>query len=271
MFESRSTPKCRRVGVSGPIERAGVSKQGVTSGGNRPGLLAVLVLAAWVTGTGVAVAQGRADGPPNALTQSTADTFSHNRHQRLPCMTCHLSSSGSMLTFEPPRGCQICHHVEQARDGCTQCHEPGSVPDTLAVQVTIAAADDPPLERTVSFRHAWHTNLDCTSCHGTRVTMEPVDSAQTCQGCHVEHHQEGRACATCHRTESIRQPHAPPIQAHAACDRCHATAAIAPLTPTRSFCLMCHDPAVDHHPERQCVVCHLQASPEAYRALLLKN
>jgi len=234
-------------------------------------VLAVLVVAACVSGAGATRAQGRDGGPRDVPASSTADTFSHNRHERLACMTCHLSSSGSMLTFEPPRGCQICHHVEEARAGCARCHEAASVPDTLPVRLTIAAADDPPLARTVAFQHAWHSALPCTSCHGTQVTMEPVDSAQTCRGCHDQHHESGRACATCHRTESITRPHSQPVQAHVACDRCHATAAIAPLTPTRSFCLVCHEPTVDHHPERQCVVCHLQASPEDYRARLLKN
>ena len=121
------------------------------------------------------------------------------------------------------------------------------------MHVAIAAAGKPPLERTVGFRHEWHGKLQCAACHGTPVTLAPVDSALTCQGCHADHHQAGRSCATCHRTDSIKQPHMLPVQAHLACDRCHSTAAIAPLTPTRSFCLACHDPSVDHHPERECV------------------
>jgi hypothetical protein len=56
-----------------------------------------------------------------------------------------------------------------------------------------------------------------------------------------------------------------------ACDACHATAAIAALTPTRSLCLACHGPAVDHNPKRECSSCHLQAPPDQYRAQLLKR
>lgn len=209
------------------------------------------------------------NGGPNPATPS--DTFAHARHQQLACMTCHLSSSGALLTFQPPRGCQICHHTVQAKQGCVPCHEQGSVPQTIDVHVSIAAAGKPPLERPVGFRHEWHGKLPCAACHGQPVTLVPVDSALTCQGCHADHHQAGRSCATCHRTDSIRQPHMLPVQAHVACDRCHSTAAIAPLTPTRSFCLVCHDPAVDHHPERECVACHLQASPEEYRPLLLRG
>ncbi len=270
MLEFVPPPDGYRIGLPDAIGRSGASRRSVMHNGHRWGWLPILVLVALVTGTGVAGAQGQDDGSETGVTRSTTDTFSHNRHERLACMTCHLSSSGSMLTFESPRGCQICHHVEEARNGCARCHAPGSVTDTLAVSLTIAAADDPPLERTVSFQHAWHSGLECTACHGKRVTMEPVDSAQTCRGCHVEHHQDGRACATCHRTESITQPHSLPVHTHVACDRCHTTAAIAPLTPTRSFCLVCHDPSVDHHAEGECVVCHLQASPEEYRPHLLK-
>jgi hypothetical protein len=176
-----------------------------------------------------------------------------------------------MLTFEAPRGCQICHHVEQARKGCAQCHEPAGVPAAISVHVAIAAAGKPPVDRAVPFRHERHASLQCAACHGQPVTLAPVDSARTCQGCHAEHHLAGRSCATCHRTDTITQPHALPVQAHVACDRCHQTAAIAPLTPSRSFCLACHAPAVDHHPERECSTCHMQASPEEYRGWLLRT
>jgi hypothetical protein len=206
----------------------------------------------------------------DTLPRSPADSFAHERHKSLPCLTCHLSNSGSVLTFEPPRGCQICHHTIQARKGCVQCHVSGSIPATLDVSLTIAAAGNPPIERTVAFPHERHTKLPCAGCHGQPVSLAPVDSARTCRGCHADHHEAGRACATCHRTPAIIQPHSPPVQAHVACNACHPTAAIAPLTPTRSFCLVCHDPKVDHHPERQCVACHLQSTPEDYRSHLLR-
>jgi len=40
------------------------------------------------------------------------------------------------------------------------------------------------------------------------------------------------------------------------------------LTPTRSFCLTCHDAEVDHYAPKECTVCHLQATPEGYRTRL---
>jgi len=229
--------------------------------------LALLLTGGVVSGTGW---QPGAVPPAAAPAAGAADSFSHARHQRLACLTCHLSNSGSVLTFEPPRGCQICHHTIEAQAGCERCHEPGSVPATLNVPVAIAAAGQPPSVRTVAFPHEEHTELPCRGCHARSVTLEPVDSARTCRGCHAEHHAVDRTCATCHRTDRITAPHALPVQAHEACDACHPTDAIAPLTPTRTFCLTCHDPEVDHHRERECSACHLQSTPEAYRSHLLR-
>ena len=222
----------------------------------------------------------KGDAPPgdgwpgqalNALRPLPSDTFPHPRHKKLACLTCHLSKTGAKLTFEPPRGCQICHHENPTKSDCSRCHEQGSLPEIVAVPVSIAAARKPPRERTVAFRHEVHDTLACTACHGTAVTMAPVDSAATCQGCHDKHHEAARHCAECHQTASITQTHAKPARVHVACDACHATAAIAPLVPTRTFCLACHDSAVDHYPTKQCSLCHLRAPPEDYRPRLLKR
>ncbi len=110
---------------------------------------------------------GRALSPPPTL---PSDSFSHPRHKKLACLTCHLSTSGQKLTFEPPRGCQICHHQDPLKADCTKCHEQGSLPEIVAVPVSIAAAGKPARERTVSFRHEKHTDLKCTACHGQAVT-----------------------------------------------------------------------------------------------------
>jgi len=215
------------------------------------------------------------DGSPagvlSTLAPPPSDTFSHPRHKKLACLTCHLSRSGAKLTFEEPRGCQICHHQNPAKSDCAQCHEKGSLPDIVAVPVSIAAARKPPRERTVAFRHEVHDTLSCTACHGTAVTLAPVDSAASCQGCHDKHHEAKRQCASCHRTAAITPAHARPARAHIACDACHTTAAIAPLTPNRTFCLACHEPAVDHYPAKECSTCHLRAHPDDYRPRLLKR
>ncbi|MEO8139943.1 MAG: hypothetical protein ABI742_09860 [Gemmatimonadota bacterium] len=210
---------------------------------------------------------GRASSARPAL---PSDTFSHTRHKKLACLTCHVTSSGQSITFEAPRGCQICHHQAPLRSDCKTCHASDDFPSANAVSVSIAAAGKPARVRTVGFGHAAHADLTCTTCHTQAVTLAPVDSAATCQGCHAQHHEAGRDCAACHRTPAIAPAHARPVQAHIACDACHATAKVASLVPTRSFCLACHEQAVDHYGPRECSECHLQAHPEEYRPRLLR-
>ncbi len=73
--------------------------------------------------------RGRGDAPPPdeavetsmAPTASPSDTFSHREHRRLTCITCHTTTSPTRkLTFEPPRGCQICHHQRPASSECAR-------------------------------------------------------------------------------------------------------------------------------------------------------
>ena len=200
-----------------------------------------------------------------------SDSFAHARHQKVPCLSCHLSATGSKLTFERPRGCQSCHHSDAPKKECTGCHARDSLPVVIEHPVVIAAAQKPPRERQVAFRHERHRDLQCTACHGEPVTMLPVDSARTCDGCHGRHHEAGRQCALCHSTQHyLWQAHdEKPVGLHAGCSNCHSPASIAPLVPTRSFCLVCHEPALDHHPGHECTVCHMQATPEEYRQRLL--
>ncbi|HWA15055.1 MAG TPA: hypothetical protein VG817_01385 [Gemmatimonadales bacterium] len=204
----------------------------------------------------------------SAAPATPADSFAHSRHQKLPCLTCHRTESRhGALTFERPRGCQICHHQAPARSDCTACHD--HIRDSVPVSFTIAAARQPPHRRTVAFRHEWHTGQRCIACHGEPVSLAPVDSARTCSGCHQPHHESARDCASCHReVASATAAHQRQPESHVRCDDCHATRAIAELTPTRSFCLSCHEARVDHYRDRQCSTCHLQATPEAYQSHL---
>jgi len=213
---------------------------------------------------------GPRDREGSILPALPADTFSHPIHQKLACLTCHLSTSGAKLTFEAPRGCQICHHQRPERQECAQCHQTEERPEVLGVPVRVAAANKPVRQREVGFRHQVHAELRCGACHGEPVTLAVVDSARTCQGCHDQHHEAGRACATCHRTTEITAAHQLPARVHSACDACHSTGRIAPLTPTRTFCLACHGESVDHNTDRECSLCHLQAAPEDYRPRLLR-
>jgi hypothetical protein len=215
-------------------------------------------------------ARGRGGDPPEDAAAggggftpaAPADTFSHPRHRRLACITCHdPASKNRRLTFVPPRGCQICHHQRPATSTCATCHAPGELEQAEPVQVGVMVDDHAPRRRTVSFAHTTHAKLSCTGCHVTPVTLAPADSVLSCAACHADHHAPGRNCATCHQSGVTLAAHRPPVRAHAACAACHEPATIARLAPTRSFCLACHEPARDHYPARECSTCHFQRSP----------
>jgi hypothetical protein len=214
--------------------------------------------------------RGRGDRPPDDeppgsqtdVSASPSDTFPHERHSRLACLTCHnLGSKGGRLTFEAPRGCQICHHQRPARSDCATCHQSEELAQPRPVSVRVAVPRHLPRPRDVGFEHGPHEKLQCTGCHTMPVSLAPADSVRTCASCHADHHAEGRACASCHRTDAISAPHEQPVQAHQACDACHTAATVARLVPVRSFCLTCHSAKVDHYAPKECAACHFQSSP----------
>ena len=211
-------------------------------------------------------------GSPIAAAAALADTFSHQTHKKLTCITCHSTTSKkSTLTFQPPRGCQICHHQRPTKSDCTTCHKADEIEPARSVNVEVTVPRQAAHVRPVSFEHGRHADLACTECHVTRVTLEPEAPVATCRACHDNHHTAGADCATCHRTEGIIQAHAPPVDAHRACNECHTAATVAALEPTRSFCLACHSSQADHYQPKECTVCHLQATPGEYRARLTEG
>lgn len=221
--------------------------------------------------------RGKGDAPPPddpvettiAPAASPTDTFSHKEHRRLTCITCHTTTSPTrQLTFEPPRGCQICHHQRPASSDCATCHQSAELSAPNPVTLSVAVPPERPRPREVPFVHQEHAELACIDCHTTRVSLEPEPPAATCTACHEEHHTARLDCASCHRTSEIVKAHAPPVDAHQACNQCHTERIVAGLQPTRSFCLACHGEETDHYAGKECTVCHLQASPEAYRPRL---
>jgi len=175
------------------------------------------------------------------------------------------------LTFEPPRGCQICHHQRPAAAKCATCHRSNELLEPERVTVQVQVPSHAPRARSVGFEHAAHREIACVECHDTPVTLEPKPAAAACTACHADHHAAGRDCAGCHRTEQIAQAHAPPVDAHQACAACHTAETVASLQPSRSFCLTCHDARVNHYAPRECTVCHLQSAPEEYRPRLSRR
>lgn len=210
--------------------------------------------------------------PPDPGSLARADSFSHVRHQRLPCLTCHSTTTGhGRLTFQPPRGCQICHHQAPRTRTCATCHAADRLPGAAPESVTVQVESRSPRVRTVQFDHATHDTVACITCHVTPVSLAPTSAVTTCVNCHDAHHSQSRSCATCHYGPELRTAHARPVDAHRGCDACHAERTVALLTPARGFCLTCHTDQARHYPSRECTTCHLLTSPEAYRAHLRRT
>lgn len=202
----------------------------------------------------------------------TQDTFSHRRHSDLSCLACHETRTGhGRLTFAPPRGCQACHHREPATNDCGRCHAGADLSSPLVVTARFTVDRRTPTTRTIEFQHAVHSAVRCIECHTERFSLEPASEAKSCTACHDRHHAPVRSCAGCHAAGPVRVAHSPPAEAHTGCDACHRADTIERLLPDRSFCGSCHAEQVqDHHPERECTVCHLQATPDEFRPRLLR-
>lgn len=211
-------------------------------------------------------------GLPPAPSPAAADSFSHSRHTSLSCIACHTTRSGQggALTFERPRGCQICHHQAPSQNDCSACHQAEELAPARSLQISIAVLSHPPRPRTVGFAHERHAGVQCVECHRQSVSLRPDSSVLQCVSCHDQHHEVDRSCAGCHTTGQIVPAHSPPVQAHQECDACHTPAAISSIVPTRTLCLTCHQ-AQDHYSPKQCTLCHFQASPEVFQAHLRKS
>jgi len=219
---------------------------------------------------------GQGDTPPDEalpaalLHRAPADSFSHARHKKLGCITCHdIASKTNRLTFRPPRGCQICHHQAPSKSNCATCHTETEIRERTpqeTVTVRVSAPNAPTRSRSVAFAHAAHTSVRCQQCHSTAVTLAPPATVSSCRDCHGDHHARGVACADCHRSEAAWKGHV--RESHVRCTACHAESTVARLEPTRSFCLACHEPKADHYAKRECTECHLLSTPDAFRPLL---
>jgi nitrate/TMAO reductase-like tetraheme cytochrome c subunit len=201
-----------------------------------------------------------------------ADSFPHRRHTSLACITCHVSpaTQGGRLTFEAPRGCQICHHQAPARSNCAACHRPDSLAKSIPTTVPVTVPRTPTRDRVVQFAHPTHAGIRCADCHTTPVTLTPGTAVRQCSNCHGDHHAAAKQCASCHSTTTLRSAHRDaPGNVHRRCDACHAATTVARLTPDRSFCLTCHTPdQATHYPQRECTTCHMLVTPAAWRPQL---
>lgn len=230
--------------------------------------IAALIAAAMVSGTSPHVASAIVAQPASRTSQ---DTFAHARHTKLACLTCHGSGEQhGRLTFVRPVGCQSCHHQQQSPPRCASCHRADSYGTARGATITVTVPGRQPKPRQVQFLHSRHVSRACAECHTTPVTLAPAPTVASCQGCHSDHHAPNRNCASCHRIEAPRIEHKPDV-AHERCDACHTRAIVAELTPMRSFCSACHEnKAAMHYVGKECSTCHFLATPEAYRARLVR-
>jgi hypothetical protein len=103
-------------------------------------------------------------------------SFSHTRHTRLECASCH--ASGRLMAVA--RTCASCHEDHHTADNdCSSCHAPARVTHTRAVHATGCAT---------------------SGCHVQErgAAVSPVRA--TCLACHAEQreHKPNRECAPCH-------------------------------------------------------------------------
>lgn len=238
---------------------------------SRPSILAWFAAALVLVLPRTGLAQDRVLPGIDTMRVLQVNTFAHRRHESLPCLTCHEAHAQSRLKFVPPRGCQACHHQAPEENRCPSCHPREVTATPLPRVVTVTVRGKPPRPRTVGLRHQWHAALRCSGCHTQPVWLEPADSVLTCTGCHSDHHQAGRTCGICHNDSAAFAPHAPPAQAHAGCDACHATRTIERLVPERAMCLTCHPGRRDHEAGKECTPCHFQEEPAVYRRRLVSG
>ncbi|HEU5217269.1 MAG TPA: hypothetical protein VFU23_01320, partial [Gemmatimonadales bacterium] len=175
--------------------------------------------------------------PPPAAAR---DSFPHNRHTSLACLTCHTTNRpGSGLVFQAPRGCDLCHHQKViagavAAADCVRCHAASKLAAPRSTPVSVRIPARTAQVRAVGFRHERHSRIACADCHWPPAA-EPPDSVRTCQACHAQHHEAGRDCAQCHNRAETPPAHT--RASHTGCDACHTPARVAALLPTRPFCL----------------------------------
>src|SRR5205085_11969699 len=182
-----------------------------------------------------------APSPVSRSWLAAPDSFPHDRHKQLACLTCHVTSRpNARLTFEPPRGCQICHHQAPAASKCATCHAPGELSPVHAETMTVAVDTRTARSRVVAFAHTTHARLPCTTCHETPVSLAPAAPVKSCTACHEDHHTARRDCAGCHAGGEIRAAHPESGHEQVGCAACHSAATAAPRAPDRGLWLTSH-------------------------------
>jgi hypothetical protein len=205
------------------------------------------------------------------------------------CLDCHqnIFNTPTKPAFRPPRPTSTSERQPIARLALVAWRRTLSavLPSVLGAQEPMQA----PARRvvgadTVTFSHATHRAVACTSCHsatGPEHGTVMLRSVRDCQRCHHESTVRALgggsgACLHCHRANTLpARPQTVPVrtstspttlsrelpfshETHAAatCAECHTT----PVTlAAATTCGSCH--TTHHAPERECRACHAAYDP----------
>ena len=226
---------------------------------------AFLAVAGVSIGAGAERSEDVALRPPIAspeAPQVPAD-FTHADHGDVQCVTCHTNASAhGSLAVTTINDCRRCHHSAPLAASCATCHAVSDTPDELfsvvrAVRFSVGTQDP---QRTLTFPHERHADIDCARCHTQGVALAaPADL--DCSGCHQDHHTAQSECASCHVAAPV-EAH-PPSEAHVTCSgaACHQSVPFQTIPRTRDFCLGCHRDMREHEAPRACAECHALPAP----------
>ena len=108
----------------------------------------------------------RGDGaaPPASPPTPSPTNPSPTRLHHLP----HDHVADGDLTFEPPRGCQICHHQRPAKADCAACHQRRGALAPRPVTVAVSRAAASPSLAGGRLRPRGASRVACVKCHTAR-------------------------------------------------------------------------------------------------------
>ena len=217
---------------------------------------------------GITPAKLTAGGQGTGKGYTGSEAFSHKRHKKLACTSCHATGKEhGALNVHTVRDCQSCHHAsplatpQGAVSGfpsrlCTSCHQGvglrQGIQDTVSLKLTVWKE---PRIRVLDFRHAHHAfpEAGCTACHTTPVTLS-TPPEKSCNSCHAEHHEPDVQCRNCHVT--AKAVHTREVHVGCTGSQCHALQTVQGLQAKRNVCLVCHQTMVNHKPGKECAACH---------------
>jgi Ni/Fe-hydrogenase subunit HybB-like protein/Fe-S-cluster-containing dehydrogenase component len=239
-----------------------------------------------------------ADEPHDARCSTCHDLWEHDDpeaargvcteagcHDRPATFSAFHETLGATVLHE----CAGCHRSHDARipggaGNCEACHASGGARPAFAGSSARTAFPVAAPGGAVTFRHATHSGVDCTACHG--VGGEHGSSRPTTlEGCRACHHQPpvSSRCLACHAEEDARAvtrdvqrvlditlgsldrptrvlPFDHDRHEETACETCHTEGS--GLTAAGVDCGACH---ADHHgPEARCASCHDRPAADAH-------